>query len=118
MFNALNMSKEWSILQKYCTEACFNWGNHDHGAPKCPKLINQARFDKDKAKFSRNGGGQGGQSSCYNGGHRQDPGHGDGGKSFTRCKWKGHGKATSVLSTVGGTGKHKGMWSMTCKTCG
>ncbi len=31
--------------------------------------------------------------------------------------WKGNDKATSALSTVGGTRKHKGEWCMTCKTC-
>ncbi len=53
-----------------------------------------------------------------NSGHRQGCGHGNGGKSYTRGKWKGNDKATLAHSTVGGIGKHKGRWSMTYKTCG
>ncbi len=56
MFNALNVSKEWNIPQKHCTDACFNCGNPDYGIPKYPKPIDQARIDKAKVDFSWNGG--------------------------------------------------------------
>jgi hypothetical protein len=56
MFNSLNVSKEWNIPQKHRTNACFNCGSPDHGIPKCPKPIDQARIDKAKADFSENGG--------------------------------------------------------------
>jgi hypothetical protein len=59
MFNALNILKEWNSPQKHCTNSCFNYGNPDHGVPKCPKPIDQARIDKANADFSRNGGGKG-----------------------------------------------------------
>jgi hypothetical protein len=75
-------------------------------------------MDKAKADFSRNGGGQGGRGGCFNGGHGQGHGCGDGNKSNTHGKWKGDGKATSALSTIGGIGKHKGELCITCKTCG
>ncbi len=86
MFNALNVSKQWNIPQKHCTHAFFNCCDSDHGIPKCPKPIDQARIDKAKADFCRNRGVQGGGGGCFNGGHGQSRGHGDGNKSNTRGK--------------------------------
>ena len=54
MFNSLNVSKEWNIPQKHRTDACFNCGDPDHGVPKCPKPLDQARIDKAKSEFSEN----------------------------------------------------------------
>jgi hypothetical protein len=33
MFNALNVSKEWTIHHKHCIDTCFNCGDPDHGIP-------------------------------------------------------------------------------------
>jgi hypothetical protein len=52
MFNSLNVSKEWNILQKHRIDACFNCGDPDHGIPKCPKFINQSRIIRAKFKIS------------------------------------------------------------------
>ena len=76
MFNALNILKDRS-------DACFNCGDPDHGVPK---PIDQARIDKAKADFCRKRGVQGGGGGCFNGGHGQSRGHGDGNKSNTRSK--------------------------------
>ncbi len=114
----LTVSKDWNIPQKHRTNACFNCGDPDHGIPKCPKPIDQARIDKAKADFSRNVVGRGGQDSRFNSGCGQGHGRGGGNKSYTHGKWKGSDKASSALSTVGGIGKHKGKWCITCKTCG
>jgi hypothetical protein len=38
LFNSLNVSNEWIIPQKHFVDACFNFGDPDHGTiPKCPK---------------------------------------------------------------------------------
>ena len=118
LFNALNVSNEWNIPQKHCLDACFNCGDPDHGVPKCPKHINQNQIDKAKTKFSKNGGGCGGRGGhcgrdCFAG-----QGHGDGGNQInTPVKWKGNdAKVSAVFITNGGIGKHKGKWSMVCKS--
>ena len=124
MFNALNVSKEWNIRQKHCIDACFNCGDPDHGIPKCPKPINQSRIDKAKSKFSRSGGRHGypggGHNGCNGLGCRCGSGHGrgDGDKANPRGKWKSNAKAVNTVTTSGGLGKHKGKWSMMCKSCG
>jgi hypothetical protein len=35
----------------------------DHGVPKCPKPLDQARIKKAKSEFSKNGGGRGGRGA-------------------------------------------------------
>jgi hypothetical protein len=50
MFNALNVSKEWNILQKHCIDACFDCSDPDHRIPKCPKPIDQSRIDRAKSE--------------------------------------------------------------------
>jgi hypothetical protein len=123
MFNALNVSNSWNIPQGHMTDACFNCGDPDHGVPKCPKPLDQARIDKNKAEFSRTRGGRGDRGGRDNGG-RGGQGRGRGnGRSYNRGKWKGDEKATSaLLSTTGGVengvGKFKGQWRLTCKVCG
>ena len=123
MFNALNVSNSWNIPQGHMTEACFNCGDPDHGVPKCPKPLDQARIDKNKAEFSRTSGGRGdrgGRNTGGRGGQGRSRGNG---KTYNRGKWKGDEKATSaLLSTKGGVengvGKFKGQWRLTCKVCG
>jgi hypothetical protein len=118
MFNSLNVSKEWNIPQKHHTDACFNCGDPDHGVPKCPKPIDQVRINKAKSEFSKNGGGRGG---CGGRGRGRDSGRGRGGndKAYNRGKWNNDSKATNAsVGTFGGVGKHKGKWSMMCKSCG
>ena len=118
MFNSLNVSKEWNIPQKHRTDACFNCGDPDHGVPKCPKPIDQVRINKAKSEFSKNGGGRGG---CGGRGRGRDSGCGRGGndKAYNRGKWNNDSKATNAsVGTFGGVGKHKGKWSMMCKSCG
>jgi hypothetical protein len=44
MFNALKISKKLNIPQKHRIDTCFNCGDPDHGIPKCPKPIDQARI--------------------------------------------------------------------------
>ncbi len=80
--------------------------------------INQNQIDKAKTKFSKNGGGCGGRGGhcgrdCFAG-----QGHGDGGNQInTPVKWKGNdAKVSAVFITNGGIGKHKGKWSMVCKS--
>ena len=68
MFNALNVSNSWNIPQGHMTDACFNCGDPDHGVPKCPKPLDQARIDKNKAEFSRTRGGRGDRGGRDNGG--------------------------------------------------
>ncbi len=98
MFNALNVSKEWSIPQKHHIDACFNCGDPDHGIPKCPKPIDQSRIDKAKSKFSRSGGGHGGRGGGHNGrdgrgrGRGSGCGHGDGNNAIPHRKWKGNAR--------------------------
>jgi hypothetical protein len=126
MFNALNVSKVWNIPQKHRIDACFNCGDPDHGIPKCPKPINQSRINRAKSKFSRSGGGRGGRGG--RGGHDgrdgrgngcgSGRGHGDGDKTNSRGKWKSNAKAVNAVTTSGGIRKHKGKWSMMCKSCG
>jgi hypothetical protein len=62
MFNSLNISKEWNIPQARRNDAlivpCFNCGDPKHGVPKCPKPLDQARIDKAKSEFVKNGGGR------------------------------------------------------------
>ncbi len=124
MFNALNVSKEWNILQKHHINACFNCSDPDHGIPKCPKPINQSRINKAKSKFSRSGGGNGYPGGDHNGrngrGCRCGSGRGPGDcdKANPRRKWKSNAKAVNAVTTSGGIGKHKGKWSMLCKSCG
>jgi hypothetical protein len=126
MFNALNVSKEWNIPQKHCIDACFDCGDPDHGVPKCPKPIDQSRISRAKSEFSRSGGGGGGRhghGGCYghNGrGRRRGSGRGrgDGDKANPCGKWKSNAKAVNAVTTSGGIGKHKGKWSMMCKSCG
>jgi hypothetical protein len=124
MFNALNLSKEWNIPQKHQIDACFNYDDPDHGVPKCPKPIDQYMVDKTKSKFSRSGGGRGYHGGGRNGrnGHRRGRGSGrgcgDGDKAIPHGKWKGNAKAVNAATTSGGVGKHKGKWSMMCKSYG
>jgi len=104
MFNSLNVSKEWNIPQKHRTDACFNCGDPDHGVPKCPKPLDQARIEKAKSEFSKNGGGRGGRGGR---GRGRDSGRGRGGndKSYTRGKWTHDSKATNAsVGTFGGVG--------------
>ncbi len=79
LFNSLNVSNEWNIPQKHRFDVCFNYGDPDHGVPKCPKPINQNRIDKVKAKFSKNGGSRGGRGGCGGGGRSAGRGRGDAG---------------------------------------
>jgi hypothetical protein len=44
LFNSLNVSNKWNILQKHRIDAYFNCGDPDHGVPKCPKPIDQNRI--------------------------------------------------------------------------
>lgn len=119
MFNALNVSNNWNIPQGHRTDACFNCGEPDHGVPKCPQPLDQARIERNKAAFSKTGGGRGNRGGRGNGGRGgQGRGRGDGDKTYNRGKWKGDDKATSALSTSGGVGKHNGKWRLTCKHCG
>ena len=121
MFNSLNVSKEWNIPQKHRIDACFNCGDPDHGVPKCPKPIDQARIDKAKSEFSRSGGGRNGRGFGRDGrGRGRGPGRGrgDGDKFNSRGKWKSDSKSTNTLSTSTGVEKRNGKWSMMCKTCG
>jgi hypothetical protein len=124
MFNALNVSKEWNIPQKHRIDACFNCGDPDHGIPKCPKPINQSRIDKARSEFSISGGGRGYHGGGRNGRdgrgcrHGSGRGCGDGNKAIPRRKWKGNTKAVNAVATSNGIGKHKGKWSMMCKSCG
>ncbi len=116
----MNVSNEWNIPQKHCVDACFDCGDPDHGVPKCPKPIDQNRIDKAKAKFSKNGVGCGDRVGRGNGGRPAGRGRGDGGNQTNiRNKWKGNDtKVSTALTTNGGIGKHKGKWSMVCKSCG
>ena len=121
MFNSLNVSKEWNIPQKHRIDACFNCGDPDHGVPKCPKPIDQARIDKAKSEFSRSGGGRNGRGFGRDGrGRGRGPGRGrgDSDKFNSRGKWKSDSKSTNTLSTSTGVEKRNGKWSMMCKTCG
>jgi hypothetical protein len=124
MFNVLNVTKEWNIPQKHRINACFNCGDPDHGIPKCPKHINQSRINKAKSKFSRSGGGRGYRGGGRNGrngrgcGCGSGHGRGDGDKANSRGKWKSDAKAVNAVTTSSGVGKHKGKWSMMCKSCG
>ncbi len=124
MFNVLNVSKEWNIPQKHCIDACFNCGNPDHGVPKCPKPIDQSRINKAKSAFSRSGGGRGYRGGGHYGrdghgrGHGSGRGCGDGNEAIPRGKWKGNAKAVNAVTTSSGVRKHKGEWSMMCKSCG
>ncbi len=124
MFNALNVSKEWNIPQKHRIDACFNCSDPDHGIPKCPKPIDQSRIDKAKSKFSRSRGGPGYRGGGHNGrngrgrGRGSGHGRGDGNKAIPCGKWKGDAKAVNAVTTSGGVGKHKGKWSMKCKSSG
>ncbi len=113
MFNSLNVSKEWNIPQKHHIYACFNCGDPDHGVPKCPKPIDQARIDRAKSEFSKSGGGRNGH-----GVGRDGQGHGDSNKAISRGKWKSDAKSVNTLSTSTGVEKQNGKWSMMCKTCG
>jgi hypothetical protein len=127
MFNALNVSKEWNIPPKHCIDVCFNCSDPDHGIPKCPKPINQSRINRAKSKFSRSGGRCGGRGGgrygrdgrdgrgCKRGSGR---GRGDGNNVNPRGMWKSKAKAVNAVTTSGGVGKHKGKWSMMCKSCG
>jgi hypothetical protein len=120
LFSSLNVSNEWTIPQKHCIDTCFNCGDPDHGTPKCPKPIDQNWIDKDKAEFSKNGGGRGGRGGRGGGGHSagQDCGNG-GNKTNTHVKWKGNdAKVSATLTTNCGIGKHNGKWTMVCKSCG
>jgi hypothetical protein len=122
MFNALNVSKEWNIPQRHCIDACFNCSDPDHGIPKCPKPINQSRINRAKSKFLRSGGGRGGcggRDGQDSHGNSRGSGrvHGDGNKTKSRGKWKSDAKAVNAVTTSGGVGKHKGKWSMMCKSC-
>ncbi len=47
----------------------------------------------------------------------QDAGMGDGDKTNSRGKWKSNAKAVNAVTTSGGVRKHKGKWSMMCKSC-
>ena len=124
MFYALNVSKGWNIPQKPHINACFNCSDPDHGVLKCPKPINQSRIDKAKSKFSRSGGRRGYCGGARNGrngrgrGCGSGRGCGDGNKAIPHGKWKGDAKAVNAVTTSGGIGKHKGKWSMMCKSCG
>jgi hypothetical protein len=75
MFNSLNVSKEWNIPQKHRIDACFNCGDPNHGVPKCPKPIYQARIDRAKSEFSKF---EGGQNVCGIGRDGRGRGHGSG----------------------------------------
>ncbi len=63
------------------------------------------------------GGGRNGHDKrgC---GRGSGPGCGDGNKANPRGKWKSNAKAVNAVTTSGGIGKHKGKWSMMCKSCG
>ena len=119
LFNYLNVSNEWNILQKHCIDACFNCSDPDHGVPKCPKPIDQNRINKAKANFSKNRSAPGGRGGRGGGSPSAGQGCGDGGnQTNTRSKWKGDdAKASAALNTNGGIRKHKGKWSMVCKSC-
>ncbi len=124
MLNALNVSKEWNIHQKHCIDACFNCIDPEYGIPKYPKPIDQSRINRAKSKFSRSGGGRGGRGGGRYGrdgrGGRcgSGCGRGDGDKANPHGKWKSSAKAVNAVTTSGGVGKHKGKWSMMCKSCG
>jgi uncharacterized membrane protein YgcG len=79
LFNSLNVSNEWNNPQKHRVDACFNCGDPDYGVPICPKPINQNRFDKAKAEFSKNGGGRGGRGGRNSGGGSAGQGRGNAG---------------------------------------
>jgi hypothetical protein len=125
MFHALNISMEWNIPQKYRIDACFNCSDPDHGIPKCPKPINQSRINRAKSNFSRSGGRRGGHGGGggrdgrdgHGNGRGSRCGRGDGDKTNSRRKWKSDAKAVNAVTTSGGVRKHKGMWSMMCKSC-
>jgi hypothetical protein len=106
IFNALNVPKEWNITQKHRIDTCFNCGDPNHGAPKCPKPIDQARIDQATLEFSQGGGLRGGRGS-------QDSqfGHGSGYKccegniTYICGKWKSNAiKATNAVTTLSGIG--------------
>jgi hypothetical protein len=126
MFNVLNVSKEWNIPQKHCIDACFNCGDPDHGVPKCPKPNDQSRIDRAKSKFSRSGGGSGGHGDRggrdardgHGNGRGSGRGRGDGINTNSHGKWKSNAKAVNAVTTSCGVRKHKGKWSMMCKSCG
>ena len=121
MFNSLNVSKEWNIPQKHRFDACFNCGDPNHGVPKCPKPIDQARIDRAKSEFSTSGSGRGGRSFGRDGrgrGRGNGRGRGDSDKAVSRGKWKSEAKSVKTLYTPTGVEKRNGRWSMMCKTCG
>ena len=121
MFNSLNVSKEWNIPQKHRFDACFNCGDPNHGVPKCPKPIDQARIDRAKSEFSTSGSGRGGRSYGRDGrgrGRGNGRGRGDSDKAVSRGKWKSDAKSVKTLYTPTGVEKRNGRWSMMCKTCG
>ena len=121
MFNSLNVSKEWNIPQKHRFDACFNCGDPNHGVPKCPKPIDQARIDRAKSEFSKSGGGRGGRIVGRDGrgrGRGYGRGRGDSDKAVSRGKWKSDAKSVKTLYTPTGVEKRNGRWSMMCKTCG
>ena len=96
MFNALNVSNEWNIPHSHMVEACFNCGDPNHGVPQCPKPKDQARIDRNKAEFSKTGGGRGGNRGGRSNGGRgggQGRGRGEGNKTDNRGKWKGDEKS-------------------------
>ncbi len=106
------------IFQKHRMDACFNCGDSDHGVPKCPKPIDQARIDWAKSEFSHDGGGCGGRGGCdgQDGqgrgcGHESRRGRAVGDTIYNHGKWQTEAKANAV-SIPCGIGRHKGKWSM------
>jgi hypothetical protein len=79
-------------------------------SPKSPNL------EADVVAVVRGGGRNGhDKRGC---GRGSGPGCGDGNKANPRGKWKSNAKAVNAVTTSGGIGKHKGKWSMMCKSCG
>jgi hypothetical protein len=89
----------------------------------CPKPIDQSSIDRAKSKFSRSGGGRGGRGGRdgWDGrgnGRGSGGGCGDDNKTKSHKKWKSNAKAVNAVTTSDGVRKHKGKWSMMCKSCG
>ena len=123
MFNSLNISKEWNIPQARRTDAlvvpCFNCGDPKHGVPKCPKPLDQARIDKAKSEFIKNGGGRNERNKGFRNRDSERRGGGAGtssNKNYNQGKWKGDTKATNAsIPYDSGVGFHNGQWCMMCR---
>jgi hypothetical protein len=119
LFNALDVSNEWNIPQKHWVDACCKCGDPDHGVLKCSKPIDLKWIDKAEAKFSKSRGGCGSRGGRNGRGRFAGWGCGDNDQTNTCGRWKGNdAKVSAALTMNVGTGKHKGKWSMVCKSCG